>query len=104
MELAAGYGRIIKKLATHCASIVGMDISEEHVESGKEYLKDCPNASMVTMDVHEMNFDQSFDVILCLQNGLSVMGAVSAVIDKTLSLLAPGGSSYLSSYSAKFWK
>ncbi|WP_269478142.1 class I SAM-dependent methyltransferase [Hominibacterium faecale] len=104
LELAAGYGRIMKELAPHCKSIVGMDISEENVALSKEYLKDYPNASMVVMDVHAMDFDQVFDVILCLQNGLSAMGADSAVIDKTLSLLAPGGSAYFSSYSAKFWE
>ena len=104
LELAAGYGRIIKELASGCKSIMGMDISEENVTLSKEYLKDYPNASMIVMDVHEMDFDQAFDVILCLQNGLSAMGADSAVIDKTLSLLAPGGSAYFSSYSAKFWE
>lgn len=104
LELGAGYGRIIKELAPFCSSIVGMDISEKSVDLGKEYLKDCPNASMVTMDVHEMVFDQSFDVILCLQNGLSAMRADSAVIDQCLGLLSPGGKAYFSSYSSKFWE
>ena len=104
LELAAGYGRIMKELAPHCKSIVGMDISEENVALSKEYLKDWPNTSMIVMDAHAMDFDQVFDVILCLQNGLSAMGADSAVIHKTLSLLAPGGSAYFSSYSAKFWE
>lgn len=104
LELAAGYGRIVKELAPYCASIVGMDISWENVELGIDYLKDCPNASMVAMDVHEINFTQTFDVILCLQNGLSAMRADLAVIDKILSLLAPGGKAYFSSYSGKFWE
>lgn len=104
LELGAGYGRIVKELAPFSASIVGMDISEESVKLGKEYLKDIPNASMVVMDVHKMAFNQSFDVILCLQNGLSAMRADSSVIDKSLSLLSPGGKAYFSSYSSNFWK
>lgn len=45
------------------------------MEFGKEYLKDTPNAQLLVMDVHNLQFqDQElFDVILCLQNGLSAM-------------------------------
>ena len=40
-----------------------MDIAPENVELGQVYLKDHPNASMVTMDVHKMDFQEKFDVI-----------------------------------------
>lgn len=103
LELGAGYGRIVRQLAPCCRMIVGIDISEESVELGKEYLKDCPNARMLAMDVHSMKFPEPFDIILCLQNGLSAMRADSAVIHGILDTLAPGGTAYFSSYSAKFW-
>ncbi len=103
LELGAGYGRIIKELAPFCGSIVGIDISAESVELGKEYLKDSPNASIVAMNVHKMEFSKLFDVILCLQNGLSAMRADSTVIHKIFETLAPGGTAYFSSYSASFW-
>lgn len=103
LELGAGYGRIVRELAPHCGSIVGIDISEESVELGREYLKDYPNATMAVMDVHKMEFPKPFDNILCLQNGLSAMHADSTVIHKVLETLAPGGTAYFSSYSAKFW-
>jgi len=104
LEMAAGYGRIVKELAPYCDSIIGMDISAENVELGKEYLKGYPNASMVTMDAHDMAFDRNFNVILCLQNALSAMRANTSVIDHIIKLLAPGGTAYFSSYSAKFWE
>ncbi|HAQ40054.1 MAG TPA: class I SAM-dependent methyltransferase, partial [Clostridiales bacterium] len=91
------------ELAPYCGSIVGIDISEESVELGREYLKDYPNASMVTMDVHKMVFPKPFDIIFCLQNGLSAMRADYTVINKILETLAQGGTAYFSSYSAKFW-
>lgn len=103
LELGAGYGRIIRELAPYCGSIVGIDISVESVELGKEYLKDCPNASIVAMDVHQLKFPKPFDVVLCLQNGLSAMRADSAVIYKILDSVAPGGTAFFSSYSSKFW-
>ena len=103
LELGAGYGRIVRQLAPYCGSIVGMDISVESVELGREYLKDCPNARMVAMDVNRMDFSKPFDVVLCLQNGLSAMRADSTVINKILEVLAPGGTAYFSSYSSNFW-
>lgn len=103
LELGAGYGRIVRELAPFCASIVGVDISEENVKLGKRYLKNFPNADMVTMDVHDMSFDCQFDVVLCLQNGLSAMKADDKVVRTIIGLLAPGGAAYFSSYSAKFW-
>lgn len=103
LELGAGYGRIMRELAPYCGSIVGIDISEESVELGKEYLKDNHNASIVAMDVHRMKFHQPFDVILCLQNGLSAMRSDVSVIHAMIENLAPGGVAYFSSYSAKFW-
>ena len=103
LELGAGYGRIIRELAPCCGSIAGIDISPESVALGREYLKDCPNANMIVMDVHRLGFSQPFDVILCLQNGLSAMRADAALIDKVLDTLAEDGAAYFSSYSAKFW-
>lgn len=103
LELGAGYGRIVKELAPCCASIVGMDISEESVELGRAYLQSCPNASMVAMDVHQMHFPEPFDVVLCVQNGLSAMRADHTVIQKILDIVVPGGTAYFSTYSANFW-
>lgn len=103
LEMAAGYGRIVRELAPYCKSIVGMDISSENVTLGREYLRDHFNAAMVAMDAHEMHFDETFDVILCLQNALSAMKADSRVIQNIIQLLAPGGKVYFSTYSEKFW-
>ena len=103
LELGAGYGRIVRELAPSCASILGADISEDSVRLGKDYLKDFPNADMIAVDVHQMAFDQPFDVILCLQNGLSAMRATDETIHNILTTLAPGGAVFFSTYSAKFW-
>lgn len=103
LELGAGYGRIVRALAPRCAHIVGMDISPDSVRLGEAYLKDFPNAEMVVMDVHRMCFDAPFDVVLCLQNGLSAMRADGNTVEKILRVLAPGGTAFFSTYSAGFW-
>ncbi|SHK65137.1 class I SAM-dependent methyltransferase [Paramaledivibacter caminithermalis] len=105
LELGAGYGRIVKELAGNCKSIVGIDISDENVSLGKEYLKDTPNAEIMTMDVHNLTFKEKFDVILCLQNGLSAMKITSSdLIKEILEMVVDGGKVYFSTYSEKFWE
>jgi len=104
LELGAGYGRIVKELASHCKSIVGIDISDESVSLGKEYLKEDLNAEIVTMDANNLTFKEKFDVILCLQNGLSAMKADSPdFIDRILESVVTGGKVYFSTYSENFW-
>nr|WP_315024993.1 class I SAM-dependent methyltransferase [uncultured Aminipila sp.] len=105
LELGAGYGRIVKELAGNCKSIVGIDISNESVELSKEHLKDSLNAEIMTMDVNNLTFEDKFDVILCLQNGLSAMQVPSQpLIKKIMGMIASGGKAYFSTYSEKFWE
>lgn len=105
LELGAGYGRIMKELAPFAASVTGIDISEESVAFGREYLAETPNCRIETMDVHAMTFDAEFDVALCLQNALSAMkGDAADTVARCVKALVPGGTLYCSSYSAKFWE
>ena len=73
LEVGTGYGRIIKELAPSVASIVGTDISDASVNLGKDYLKECRNCRIRVMDTHKLEFTEEFDIVLCLQNGLSAM-------------------------------
>ncbi len=106
LELGAGYGRIMKALAPSVGSIVGIDIAKESIELGKEYLKDNPNAELYVMDAHNINLSDEFDIVLCLQNGLSAIkgGDPEKLVVDTLNLLKKGGRAYFSTYSPKFWE
>ena len=56
------------------------------------------------MDVHQLAFDCQFDVVLCLQNGLSaIKGEALNVVQQSINLLTNHGRAYFSSYSPKFW-
>lgn len=105
LELGAGYGRIMKELAQYVGSITGIDISDGNIELGKEYLKDCPNTELYVMDAHKIDIDKEFDVVLCLQNGLSAIkgGNPAVLVANTLKLLKKGGRAYYSTYSPNFW-
>jgi len=105
VELGAGYGRIMKALATNCASVTGIDISKDNVEFGNEYLSGVPNAKLLVMDAHNLTLDGTFDIALCLQNALSAMKTQPLeYVKKIMALLSPGGKAFISSYSAKFWE
>lgn len=105
LEMGAGYGRIMKELAPFTVSVTGIDISENSVEFGQEYLRDCPNCQLKMMDAHNLEFGLEFNVVLCLQNGLSTMkGDPLNLIKQAMKVLCPGGKAYFSSYSPKFWE
>lgn len=105
LELGAGYGRIMKELAPFAASITGIDISQDSVAFGQEYLKDSPGCQLKVMDAHKLEFGAEFDVAICLQNGLSaVKGEPLNLIEQGMKVLSYGGKAYFSSYSPKFWE
>jgi 2-polyprenyl-6-hydroxyphenyl methylase/3-demethylubiquinone-9 3-methyltransferase len=105
LELGAGYGRIMKELAPYAASIVGIDISEDSIAFGKDYLKDSPNCSLLVMDAHSLDYQNEFDIVLCLQNGLSAMkGDPLNLVRRAMAALVLGGRAYFSSYSPRFWE
>lgn len=104
LELGAGYGRIMKDLSPSVGSIVGLDISQDTVRYGRDYLQECKNCTLLAQDVHTLDVDGLYDVVLCLQNGLSAFkGMDTEVALKALKALKPGGRAYFSSYSMKFW-
>ena len=105
LELGAGYGRIMKELAPFCRSITGIDISEDNVEFGRAYLREVDNCRLMVMDAHHLRLQEAFDVILCLQNGLSAMKLEPMeYIRDMMELLSPGGTAFISSYSPNFWQ
>lgn len=105
LELGAGYGRIVKELAPDCKEIIGIDISKDNIMFGKNYLEGISNAKLIVMDAHNLKLKGLFDVVLCLQNGLSAIKAEPiSYISKLMNLLTEGGKAFFSSYSPKFWE
>lgn len=106
LEIAAGYGRIMREIAPGVKSVTGIDISEKNVAYGKNYLKDVTNAELLVMDAHRLDMQERFDAILCLQNGLSSVKAddPEAFVIKMLKSLKNGGTALFSTYHPKFWE
>ncbi|UTC74555.1 class I SAM-dependent methyltransferase [Treponema sp. OMZ 792] len=104
LEIGCGYGRILKKLYPYAKAVTGIDISEDSIKFAKEFLKDGSNIYLETMDAYKMNFKEEFDMVLCLQNGLSaIKGEPEELIQKCIKALKKNGRAYFSTYSSKFW-
>ena len=104
LELGAGYGRIMKEIAPLAASVLGLDISVDSVLFGREYLKDAPNCRLETADAHLIEYRSEFEMVLCLQNGLSAMkGDPLNLVTRGVRALVKGGKAFFSTYSDKFW-
>jgi len=105
LELGCGYGRILRRLAARARLVVGIDTSPTSVQLGRELLRDVANCHLLQMDAAALGFgDQTFDVVVCIQNGISAFKVEPhRLLAECLRVTRPGGRVLLSSYAAKFW-
>jgi ubiquinone/menaquinone biosynthesis C-methylase UbiE len=105
LELGCGYGRILPELAGKAGSVTGIDISLSSIELGRRMLSNLHNCMMMQMDAVNLVFpDNSFDVVICIQNGISAFHVDPLqLIHESIRVTKPGGLILFSSYSEKFW-
>jgi ubiquinone/menaquinone biosynthesis C-methylase UbiE len=106
LELGCGYGRLLPVIARNASSVIGIDTSLSSIEMGKKWLEDIPNITLKQMDAIKLEFKNDyFDVVLCLQNGISAFHVNQVdLIKESLRVSKAGGLALFSSYSSKFWK
>jgi 2-polyprenyl-6-hydroxyphenyl methylase/3-demethylubiquinone-9 3-methyltransferase len=105
VELGCGYGRVLRNLSRAAEFVVGIDSSLSSVEMAREYLADVSNCHLFTMDAAALGFrDRVFDVVACIQNGLSAFKVnPHDLVSECVRVTRPGGRILLSSYSERFW-
>ncbi|MBI4717149.1 MAG: class I SAM-dependent methyltransferase [Planctomycetes bacterium] len=105
LELGCGYGRILKELAPRRVTLAGVDTSEDSLRVGRIWLRGVSNVHLACMDAAALGFSGGvFDVVLCLQNGLSAFGVDRrALVREAVRVTRPGGRVLLSSYARAFW-
>jgi 2-polyprenyl-6-hydroxyphenyl methylase/3-demethylubiquinone-9 3-methyltransferase len=106
IELGCGYGRLLPSLAAKAKTIIGIDTSLPSIEMGKKMLEEFSNIFLMQMDAVKLGFeDNIFDVVLCIQNGISAFHVNQAdLIHECIRITKPGGIALFSSYSEKFWE
>ncbi|PNX50193.1 MAG: hypothetical protein BV456_07485 [Thermoplasmata archaeon M8B2D] len=105
LELGCGYGRILPLLSQKANLVIGIDTSSQSLLMAKEKIKDLPNCKLMKMDAVNLAFaDKIFDVVVCIQNGISAFHVNKAdLIKESIRVTKPSGTILFSSYSDKFW-
>ncbi|UCF64530.1 MAG: class I SAM-dependent methyltransferase [bacterium] len=106
LELGCGYGRVLKALSPENELLVGIDNSLSSLQFGKNEIITSERTLLLCMDAGKLGFqDHAFDVVFCIQNGISALGLEPEVlIQEALRITKPAGKIILSSYSEKFWE
>jgi ubiquinone/menaquinone biosynthesis C-methylase UbiE len=105
LELGCGYGRILPYLAKKAGSVIGIDTSIISIEMGRQLLASYSNISLLEMNALELGFESDFfDVVLCIQNGISAFHVNQIkLIKESIRVTRQGGIILFSSYSEKIW-
>lgn len=93
-------------LGERAGRIVGIDTSLESLRLGMEFLHGRLNCRFVAMDVAALGFaDGAFDVVLCLQNGISAFGVDrQKLLADAVRVTRRGGTVLISTYAPRFWE
>lgn len=115
LELGCGYGRVLREIAPHVGRLHGIDTSLASLHLARQYvdihpiLKGGPSAGLpchlAAMDAVNLGFaDGTFDVVFCIQNGISAFHVDQRkLIAEALRVTRKGGIVLFSSYTEAFW-
>jgi ubiquinone/menaquinone biosynthesis C-methylase UbiE len=108
LDLGCGYGRIIPQLAVKSGVITGIDTSYSSIMNGHNVIKKINrcHCHLLVMNALQLGFpDQTFDRVICIQNGISVFHVDPRIlIREAVRVTKPGGSTIFSSYTDEFWR
>jgi len=105
LELGCGYGRVLREVAPHVRQICGIDTSPASLHLAREYMGGGLPCHLAAMDAVNLGFaDGTFDVVLCIQNGISAFHVDQRkLIAEALRVTRKGGMVLFSSYAEAFW-
>jgi ubiquinone/menaquinone biosynthesis C-methylase UbiE len=105
LDLGCGFGRVMPDLAAKAAMVVGIDHSYVSLVMAKETIRGVPDCFLVGADAVQLCFKpNTFDVVICIQNGISAFHTDrEELVKESLRVTKRGGMVLFSSYSDKFW-
>ena len=106
LELGCGYGRVALRLADRAMSVVGVDVADESLVLARTLAGPDTRCEFEHMDALHLSFaDGSFDVVVCIQNGICAFGVPQGeLMLEALRVVRPGGRLIFSTYSDAFWE
>jgi 2-polyprenyl-6-hydroxyphenyl methylase/3-demethylubiquinone-9 3-methyltransferase len=104
LELGCGYGRVTVRLAEVAKRTVGIDSAPESIDFAHVFDSEGKCEYMV-MDAVDLQFpDNSFDAVVCIQNGICAFNVdKQTLLREMLRVTRPGGKVIFSSYSDSIW-
>lgn len=105
LELGCGYGRVLARLSPAVGSLWGIDTSAASLAMARRLVGTSHPCNLVAMDAVRMAFlDARFDVVVCIQNGISAFAVDQlALMREALRVSHSGGTVLFSSYADRFW-
>ncbi|MFH1312341.1 MAG: class I SAM-dependent methyltransferase [Candidatus Eisenbacteria bacterium] len=105
LDLGCGYGRVLPRFAAKARAAVGIDTSLSSLVMAQKDLCGTPDCFVLCMDAVRLGFrDGVFDVVVCIQNGMSAFHVDrKALIRESFRVTRPGGTVLFSTYSQRFW-
>jgi len=105
LDLGCGYGRVAIRLLGKAKMVIGIDISKDNIKLVKEIALENEHCEFYVMDAIDLKFaDNSFNKVICVQNGISAFGVDPLkLIKESIRVTKKGGTVLFSSYSDKFW-
>jgi len=106
LELGCGYGRVLRQLLQRAHGVVGIDTSMRSLRMASEFAGRKGSLHLVAMDAAHMGFrDRTFDLTVCIQNGISAFGAdQSELFTEAVRVTRSGGRVLFSTYCERFWE
>lgn len=105
LELGCGYGRVLKQVAQRVGELYGIDTSISSLRLARQSLSAHKNVFLAQMNAAHLAFrDHCFDVVVCIQNGISAFHVDQRqLIQESIRVTKRGGQVLFASYSDKFW-
>ena len=105
LDLGCGFGRVMPELAQKAAAVIGIDKSNTSLMLAWEKIRCIPNCSLVQANALHLSFKKnSFDVVICIQNGISAFQVdQKQLIKESLRVTKHEGIVLFSSYADHFW-
>jgi len=107
LELGCGYGRVLIELKEKAKTVVGIDTSLESLRLAQKLIGGGSSSCYLSvMNAVKLGFcDRLFDMVICIQNGISAFNVNRRkLIKEAIRVTRIGGTVLLSSYSENFWE
>lgn len=102
---SCGYGRVLRRLIPQVRVAVGVDTSFPSPRMARGFLGRTESLYLAQMDAAHLGFrDRTFDVTICIQNGISAFGVdQQRLFAEAVRVTRLGRTTLFSSYSEGFW-